>query len=132
MAVRAHGGAPFLDRTALALRALDDGRDSRRQVMAGPAPARARLVAAVPGGVRPLACAVVSLVAGALYSTGRLKARPLVGTALNHLPPAHAAHGPRWEGRAPATGEQPKTACHPLSERPPQALNRPRKRPRTI
>jgi hypothetical protein len=42
------------------------------------------LVAATPGGVRPVACALASLASGAVYSAGpRLKGWPIVGTALN-------------------------------------------------
>jgi 4-hydroxybenzoate polyprenyltransferase len=64
------------------------------------------LVAAGSGGVRPVACVVVSLIAGAVYSAGpRLKSYPFLGTVLNvgiFLPLMWAA-GPPIRAALPVT-----------------------------
>lgn len=48
------------------------------------ASAAGALLAAMPGGVRPVGCTLLSLFAGAVYSAGpRLKGWPVIGTVLN-------------------------------------------------
>jgi len=102
------------------------------------ASAAGALLAAMPGGVRPVGCTLLSLFAGAVYSAGpRLKGWPVIGTVLNVgiflplmwvagpsdlrgvlLPITFSATNARTSTKIAPPGSSPPPRCSAIAGRP--------------